>query len=136
MSKNYIRIQSKIDVAVSAGLQSINMSNKDAHVPDRLNVKAAWVGTRTLVHKGVGVYPIELKNWDAVKSLVKNGILTLGDEYEEVPTDIVDCVTTKEETEEARKTLLNEIARYKKMKADAEADPQATEVKKAQTLAY
>lgn len=133
--KNYIRIQSKIDVAVTAGLQSINMSNKDAHVADRLNVKSAWVGTRVLIHKGVGIYPNELKTWDSVKSLVRNGILTLGEEYETVPTDIVDCVTTLKEPEEAKKTLNNEISNYKRMKAEAEKDPQATEVKK-ESLAY
>jgi len=134
--KNYIRIQSKIDVAVTAGLQSINMSNKDAHVADRLNVKSAWVGTRVLVHKGIGVYPNELKNWDSVKSLVKNGILTLGEEYEEVPTDLVDCMTTKKESEEAKKRLGVEIANYKRMKAEADKDPQATEAKKSGDLAY
>ena len=136
MAKNYIRIQSKIDVAVTAGLQSINMSNKDAHVADRLNVKSAWVGTRVLVHKGVGIYPNELKNWNSVKSLVRNGILTLGEEYEEVPTNIVDCVTTPAEAEETKLNLTNEIANYKRMKAAAEKDPQATEIKKSGDLAY
>lgn len=134
--KNYIRIQSTMNITVTAGLQSINMSNKDAHVADRLNVKSAWVGTRILIHKGIGIYPNELKTWNTVKSLVKQGILTLGEEFEEVPTDIVDCKTTVKESTEAKQNLTNEINNYKRMRAEAEKDPQATEVKKDKALAY
>lgn len=125
--KKYVRIESQIDIVVSAGVQSINMSNKDAHVQDRLNVKSAWVGTRILIKKGTGYYPSEIVNWASVKALSANKKLTIGEEV-----DNIDGNPAEEKKVEAEKNKLNnEIKKYKKMKADTEADPQATEVTKS-----
>ena len=121
--KKFVRIQSDVDIVVSAGLQSINMSNKDAHVADRLNVKSAWVGTRTLIKKGMGYYPSEIKNWDSVKALAKDKLLTIGEEVDEIPGSPEEA----KKVEDAKTKLNNEIKKYKKMKADTEGDPQATE---------
>ena len=125
--KQFVRIQSEVDIMVSAGLQSINMSNKDAHVADRLNVKSAWVGTRVLITKGMGYYPAEIKTWDSVKALANDKLLTIGEEVDEIdgtPEEVkkAEAVVTK---------LASEKKKYKKMKEDTEADPQATEVKKS-----
>lgn len=125
--KKYVRITSEIDIMVSAGLQSINMSNKDAHVADRLNVKSAWVGTRILITKGTGYYPSEIKEWDSVKALAKDKLLSLSDEVDEIPGS--EDEAKKAETTKTK--LNNEIKKYKKMKEQAEGDPQATEVKKS-----
>lgn len=125
--KKFVRIQSDIDIMVSAGLQSINMSNKDAHVADRLNVKSAWVGTRILITKGTAYYPSEIKTWDSVQALAKDKLLTIGEEVDEIGGS-----PEEEKTVEEKKTKLNnEIKKYKKVKAETEADPQATEVKKS-----
>lgn len=125
--KKFVRIQSDVDIMVSAGLQSINMSNRDAHVADRLNVKSAWVGTRILITKGTAYYPAEISKWDSVIALAKDKLLTIGEEVDEIPG-------TEEEVKkaEAAKTKLNnEIKKYKKVKGETETDPQATEVKKS-----
>lgn len=125
--KKFVRIQSEVDITVSAGLQSINMSNKDAHVADRLNVKSAWVGTRTLIRKGTGYYPAEIATWDAVKALAKDQLLTIGEEVDEIPGSEEEKAKVVKQKEKINK----EITRYKKMKAEAETDPQATEVAKS-----
>ena len=125
--KKFVRIQSDIDIVVTAGLQSINMSNRDAHVADRLNVKSAWVGTRVLITKGTGYYPAEIKTWDSVQALAKDKLLTVGEE-----SDTVDG--TPEEVKKAEETvtqLANEKKKIKRTKEAAAADPQATEVTKA-----
>ena len=135
MAKNFIRIQSKKNITVAAGLQSINMSNKNAHVPDRYNVASAWVGTRVLIREGIGYYPIEIKDWDAVKALVKDGILTLGVEVDEIPENEMGVVTKAEETISTKKRVKAEIEKYKKQKEATDADPLTTE-SKAQTLKF
>ena len=125
--KKFVRIQSEVDIVVSAGLQSINMSNKDAHVADRLNVKSAWVGTRILITKGTGFYPAEIATWDSVKALANDKLLTIGEEVDEIGGSAEEV----KKAEDSKTKLNNEIKKYKKMKADAETDPQATEVKKS-----
>lgn len=126
--KNYIRITSEIDVTVSAGLQSINMTNKDAHVADRLNVKAAWVGTRVLIKKGTGYYPAEIGQWDAVKALAKDKVLTIGEEVDEITDD----PESASEAAKEKTKLNNEIKKYKKLKKDTEGDPQATNIEESE----
>ena len=126
--KKFVRVESQINVVVSAGLQSINMSNKDAHVADRLNVKSAWVGTRIMIKKGTGYYPAEIKDWASVKSLAANKKLTVGEEVDEVPND----PEATEKVDKERNKLNNEIKKYKKLKSDTSTDPQATEVTKSE----
>lgn len=126
--KKFVRVESQINVVVSAGLQSINMSNKDAHVADRLNVKSAWVGTRIMINKGTGYYPAEIKDWASVKSLAANKKLTVGEEVDEVPNDPEET----EKVDKERNKLNNEIKKYKKLKSDTSTDPQATEVTKSE----
>lgn len=126
--KKFVRIESQIDIMVSAGLQSINMSNRDAHVADRLNVKSAWVGTRILITKGTGYYPAEIQDWDAVKALAADQKLTIGEECDNIGGDPkIEAKATEQKTK-----INNEIKKYKKMKADTEADPQATEAAKSE----
>ena len=126
--KKFVRIQSDVDIMVSAGLQSINMSNRDAHVADRLNVKSAWVGTRILITKGTAYYPAEISKWDSVIALAKDKLLTIGEEVDEIPGN--EAATKKVEAQKTK--LNNEINKYKKMKKEAEGDPQATEIEKSE----
>lgn len=125
--KKFVRIQSDIDIMVSAGLQAIDVSNKDAHVADRLNVKSAWVGTRILVRKGTGYYPSEIATWDSVKSLAKDKLMTIGEDVDEIPGTPEEV----EKVEKAKETLQKEIKKYKARKKEAESDPQATEIEKS-----
>ena len=85
--KKYIRIQSEKDIDVTEGLQSIDMTNRDAHVPDRLRVAGAWVQTRIPIRKGAHDYPAIVQNWASVKSLVNAGVITLGVESDETNED-------------------------------------------------
>ena len=129
--KKFVRIQSNIDIMVSAGLQTIDMSNRDAHVADRFNVKSAWVGTRVLITKGMNYYPSEIAAWDSVKALAKDKLLTIGEEVDEVPGTAEEV----KKVEDTKEKLTKEIKKYKKMKKETDEDPQATEAKD-QTLDY
>lgn len=95
----FITIQSSIDIAVTPGLQALDVTNKDAHVPDRLKVQALWPRLSVMIYKGVGKYPAEIKEWESVKKLVANKILTIGEESD----------TANEKEEEAAKKLDTEM---------------------------
>lgn len=78
-NKPYVRIQSSKTLNVTAGLQHQDVTNKDAHVPDRLKVNPLWPRSVVLIREGAGIYPSEIVDWPTVKSLQKDGILTIGE---------------------------------------------------------
>ena len=100
----FIRIQSTRNIDVTEGLQSIDMTNRDAHVPDRFRVASAWVQTRVAIRMGTGYYPAIIKDWGSVKALVANGTFTLGEETDEV-TDPVAIETYERIAREKQKYL-------------------------------
>lgn len=81
--KKFIRVQSNINIDVTPGLLYVDMTNEDAHVPDRFRVASAWVQSRIAIREGAHLYPAVIQNWGSVKSLVKSGKLTLGTETDE-----------------------------------------------------
>lgn len=76
--KNYVQIQSTIDVLVTAGLQYTDVTNEDAHVADRLRVQSDWPRLTVMIKKGQHWYPSEIAEWPTVKSLQKDRALTIG----------------------------------------------------------
>lgn len=79
MKKNFVRIQSNETIVVTSGLQHIDVTNPDAHVPDRLKINPSWPKTTCQISKGVGVYPSYVAEWPTVKALVKDKVLTIGE---------------------------------------------------------
>ena len=78
--KEYVYIQSTMDITVTAGLQNEDVTNPDAHIPDRLKVNPVWPKMRIMIEQGRHIYPKLIAEWDTVKSLVKAGILTIGED--------------------------------------------------------
>lgn len=82
MSKNekqeYVIIQSKVNIKVVPGLQHEDVTNPDAHVPDRLKINALWPKMSILIKEGVGTYPSYITKWSTVKALAKDKIITIG----------------------------------------------------------
>ena len=76
--KDYVQIQSDITIMVTCGLQYQNVTNPDAHVPDRLKINAEWPKMSVLIQKGQHVYPSEISTWNTVKALEKDKVLTIG----------------------------------------------------------
>ena len=110
----FIRIQSTRNIDVTEGLQSIDMTNRDAHVPDRFRVASAWGQTRVSIKVGAGYYPAMIKDWGSVKALVADGTFTLGEE-----TDDVDDPAAIETYERVVKEKQKYIDRAAAAKADA-----------------
>ena len=79
---NLIRIQSTKTIQVTCGLEHQDVTNPDAHVPDRLKVSAEWPKCMVLIKAGVGEYPAEIAEWATVKALAKDKIITIGEAIE------------------------------------------------------
>ena len=79
MTKNFVKIQSKVNITVTPGLQNMDVTNPDAHVPDRLKVQPTWPKAAVDIHEGIDVYPAYIAEWATVKALEKDKIITLKD---------------------------------------------------------
>lgn len=78
-NKKYVRIQSTMNIAVTPGLQAQDVTNKDAHVGDRLKVQSLWPKATVNIYEGVGTYPAYITEWNTVKALAKDRVLTIGE---------------------------------------------------------
>lgn len=84
-----VRIQSTVTITVTPGLHHKDVTNKDAHIPDRLKVSPLWPKATVMIRQGANYYPAEIVEWPTVKALEKDGILTIG-QIEEANGDVVD----------------------------------------------
>ena len=98
MSK-FVRIQSEKTINVTAGLQHQDVTNPDAHIPDRLKVSPSWPKLTVLIKRGAHWYPAEIAEWNTVKALANDKILTIG-EF----SDTCDDVELKAKAEELKRT--------------------------------
>lgn len=75
---NFVQIQSSITIKVTTGLQNKNVTNPDAHVPDRLKINPEWPKCQVLIKEGAHNYPAEIAQWPTVKALAADKKLTIG----------------------------------------------------------
>ena len=109
----FVRIQSTIDICVTAGLQGRDLTRKDSDIPDRLKVSPDWPKMTMFIHKGAGNYPAEIAEWNTVKALVKDKVLTVGevvDENEASEEEVKSAATLKRNIENAK----SEVKKKKK----------------------
>lgn len=79
----FIRIQSTRNIEVTPGLLSIDMTNPDAHVPDRFKVATGGTsGMRVLLKEGTHYYPACIKGWSVMPALARDKIITIGEEVD------------------------------------------------------
>lgn len=128
--KRFVRIQSNKTIVVSAGLQNINVSNKDAHVENRLKVNSMWQNTSVKIMNGSGYYPACVKNWNSTKKLVELGILTIGEE-----TDTINDKDMLAVAEGLEKKLMQADAKYKAQLDNSLMDPLSNDKDKARNKA-
>ena len=53
----YVRIQSSVTITVFPSLINQDVTNPDAHVPDRLKVNPMWPRLGVEIRQGMGWYP-------------------------------------------------------------------------------
>lgn len=113
-NKPYVRIQSSMSIHVTMGLNNQNVTNPDAHVPDRLKVNPLWPKATVLIKKGTGIYPSEIVEWNTVKALAKDKILTIGEFLDKGEDEAID--STVEEGKEDLTRVIEEIKKKQTLK--------------------
>lgn len=116
----FVEIQSSITIRVTCGLQNQDVTNPDAHIPDRLKVNPEWPKYQVLIRAGKGQYPADIATWNSVKALEHDGILTIGQTFEKDELDkdeqaTLDTVTEaknafKLDIKKGKKVTLNDLA--------------------------
>lgn len=117
--KKYVKIQSTMNITVTGGLFAQDVTNADAHVPDRLKVQPLWPKTMIDIKEGVGYYPAEIAEWKTVKNLEKDKILTIGGQFDEIPDDSgVDASKIEKESKNLKESLeeIEKLTKVKKVK--------------------
>lgn len=100
-----VQIHSNVTIRVTTGLQNEDVTNPDAHIPDRLKVNPEWPKYQVLIRAGQGMYPAEIAEWPSVKALAADKILTIGAISEVADSTLTpeqqkDVLTAKEAKEE------------------------------------
>lgn len=109
--KPYVRIQSSKTINVTCSLDYQDVTNKDAHVPDRLKINPLWPKATVLIKTGAGIYPSEIVEWPTVKALQKDKVLTIGEFVDGLNEE--DNAQSVEKAKETLKRGLEEIKRQK-----------------------
>lgn len=121
-TKAFVRIQSNVTINVTMGLQNQDVTNADAHVPDRLKVNPLWPKLTVLIRQGVHWYPSEIAEWPTVKALVEDKVLTIG--------EFSDSCEEQEETQATKDALKANVdnmnARLGNDKEDEDLDNNAS----------
>lgn len=121
--KPYVRIQSTKTINVTCGLQNMDVTNKDAHIPDRLKVSALWPKCAVKIEVGAHYYPSEIVEWPTVKALERDKIITIG--------ELVDTIADETESanvETTKDKLASELAKMNtKIKANNNVETKANE---------
>ena len=92
----YVQISSTINITVTNGLTAVDKTDKANVSENKFNVQETWSKNSVSIKKGVGNYPKVICDWETVKVLQANKILTIG---QDVPAKEV----TEEEASNASK---------------------------------
>lgn len=120
--KAYVRIQSQKTIQVTCGLQNTDVTNPDAHIPDRLKISPNWPRCSVLIQAGAHLYPSEVAEWPTVKALEKDKVLTIGEFTDEVDDDNQDVAEKKSKLQNELKA--NGIIEEKKEEPKAREEKQ------------
>lgn len=85
--KKYVQIQSDIDINVTAGLNMKNMTKVNSDIPNRLTVMPTWPRLTVLIKQGAHLYPSVITEWNTVKALARNKLITIGTDTDDAGGD-------------------------------------------------
>lgn len=120
-TKKYVRIHSKRTIQVTSGLQHEDVTNPDAHVPDRLKISPRWPLCLVVINQGSHLYPSEIVDWPTVKALAKDKVLTIGEFTDDLDEEDSKTAETKIKLEENLKKL-NQVTKTKKLSDIAQGE--------------
>ena len=113
-TKPFVRIHSDRNITVTPGLQNKDNTRLDSDIPNRLKVNPLWSNCLVDIKKGAGIYPSEILEWNTVKALMKDKVLTQGEfldkAEDEEEVKLKEDVSQKMKEIKSKATTLNEIA--------------------------
>lgn len=83
----FIKISSQEAITVNAGVLYEDATNTGSQAADRLNVRQIWDKFQVDIKKGINWYPSLIKNWNTVKRLAEQDIISFAEEVDEVNDD-------------------------------------------------
>lgn len=83
----FVQIHSNVTITVTPGLQYANHTKLDSDIKDRLKVAPQWVDGCIKIKQGQHDYPAIVAEYPTVKSLARDGVLTIGKFFETEPNE-------------------------------------------------
>lgn len=123
-----VQIHSNVTIRVTTGLQNEDVTNPDAHIPDRLKVNPEWPKYQVLIRAGQGLYPAEIAEWPSVKALAADKILTIG-----AISEVADSTLTPEQQKDVQ-TAKEAKEEFKLGVSESTKDTTNANVNKKKTL--
>ena len=115
--RKFIRIQSKMTILVTPGLQLSDYTDEKKAVANKLNIKPRWQAGSIQIKEGAHYYPAEIAKWNTVKALVEKEILTLGEITENIPDKLQDETNkTAAKFDKGQKDMNTDLAQRKQKK--------------------
>lgn len=119
--KKYVKIQSQRNIQVTGGLSFLDMTDPKQAVANKLKVQPLWSKEKLKIRVGSAWYPSYITEWPTVKSLNKQGIITIGEFADTLPDDIPneeknEVVANEQKLEEAKMEIERQKASTKKLK--------------------
>lgn len=85
--KKYVFIQSDRTINVTSGLEIKDITNPSLPIKDNLKVKPLWPKTTVQILQGRHLYPSIVANFNTVKTLINNKVLTIGEFTNDITED-------------------------------------------------
>lgn len=86
--KKYVKIQSSKNIQVTGGLSFLDMTDPKQAVPNKLKVQPLWSKEKIKLKVGSAWYPSYITEWATVKSLNKDGVITIGEFVDILPDNV------------------------------------------------
>lgn len=119
--KKYVKIQSSKNIQVTGGLSFLDMTDPKQAVPNKMKVQPLWSKEKIKLKVGSAWYPSYITEWATVKSLNKDGVITIGEFVDTLPDNIPaeekdEVFQHEQKLKEAKMEIERQKASTKKLK--------------------
>lgn len=119
--KKYVKIQSSKNIQVTGGLSFLDMTDPKQAVPNKLKVQPLWSKEKIKLKVGSAWYPSYITEWATVKSLNKDGVITIGEFVDNLPDNVPaeekdEVIQHEQKLKEAKMEMERQKTSTKKLK--------------------
>lgn len=119
--KKYVKIQSSKNIQVTGGLSFLDLTDPKQAIPNKLKIQPLWSKEKIKLKMGSAWYPSYITEWSTVKSLNKDGVITIGEFADTLPDNVSEeekneVIAHEQRLKEARMEIERQKASTKKLK--------------------